>query len=108
MVAVMLNIIKLAFKSYGAIVMEKQQIKETVLRILVSIAPDADVQGIKPNVSFHDQLEIDSIDFLRLMTALEQELQVEIPDLDFPKLSTLQGCVNYLAEKIAETEAMVS
>jgi acyl carrier protein len=91
--------------------MEKQQIKETVLRILTSIAPDADAQTIKPNVSFHDQLEIDSIDFLRLMTGLEQELQVEISDLDFPKLSTLQGCVNYLAEKLVElveTEAVVS
>lgn len=88
--------------------MEKQQIKETVIEILISIAPDADAKAIKPNVSFHDQLEIDSIDFLRLMTALEQELQVEIPDLDFPKLSTLQGCVDYLAEKLAETEAVVS
>lgn len=88
--------------------MEKQQIRETILRMLMSIAPDADVQTIKPNVSFHDQLEIDSIDFLRLMTALEKELQVEISDLDFPKLSTLQGCINYLAEKLAETEVMVS
>jgi acyl carrier protein len=88
--------------------MEKQQIRETVLRLLMSIAPDADTQTIKPNVSFHDQLEIDSIDFLRLMTALEQELQVEIPDLDFPKLSTLQGCVNYLAEKLVDTEAVFS
>jgi acyl carrier protein len=87
--------------------MEKQQIREIVLRLLVSVAPDTDTQTIKPNVSFHDQLEIDSIDFLRLMTALEQELQVEIPDLDFPKLSTLQGCINYLAEKLAETDAVV-
>lgn len=87
--------------------MEKHQIREIVLRLLVSVAPDTDTQTIKPNVSFHDQLEIDSIDFLRLMTALEQELQVDIPDLDFPKLSTLQGCMNYLAEKLAETDAVV-
>lgn len=85
--------------------MQKQQIKQTVLRVLVSIAPNADPQAIKPNVSFHDQLDIDSIDCLRLMTTLEKELQVHIADLDYPKLSTLQGCVDYLAAKLADTEA---
>lgn len=86
--------------------MKKRQIKQTVLRILGSIAPDVDTQAIKPDVSFHDQLEIDSIDFMRLMTALEKELQVEIADLDYPELSTLKGCVDYLADKLAETEGV--
>lgn len=78
--------------------MTKQQIQETVLCILASIAPDAKDKTLDPNISFHDQLEIDSIDFLRLMTALEKELQVSIPDCDYPQLSTLKGCVNYLSE----------
>jgi acyl carrier protein len=74
-----------------------EQLRETVLRVLGNIVPNANVQAIAANVSFHDQFEIDSIDFLRLMMELEKELKVTIFDLDYPKLSTLQGCENYLA-----------
>ena len=83
--------------------MNKQQIRETVLRILAAIAPEADLAALQPNVSFHDQINIDSIDFLRLMMELEKALQVEIADFDYPQLSTLQGCVNYLAKQLAAT-----
>jgi acyl carrier protein len=83
--------------------MNKQQIKETVLRILATVAPDADLTLLQPKVSFHDQFDIDSIDFLRLMMELEKALKVTILDFDYPKLSTLQGCVDYLAAQLAAT-----
>jgi len=88
--------------------MNRQQIKNVVLRALAAIAPNADIQSIDPKVSFHDQYEIDSIDFLRLMTELEKVLKVIIDDLDYPKLSTLQGCVDYLAELLCKTEEEVA
>lgn len=78
-----------------------EQIRSTILRVLSEVAPNADVSDVNPNVSFHDQFEIDSIDFLRLMTSLEKELQVTILDFDYPKLSTLQGCEDYLRPQLA-------
>lgn len=80
--------------------MNKQQIKEIVLQVLATIAPEADLASLRPNVSFHDQLDIDSIDFLRLMLELEKALPVAIADFDYPQLSTLQGCVDYLAKQL--------
>jgi len=88
--------------------MNKQQIKEVVLRILATIAPDADLKSLQPKVSFHDQFDIDSIDFLRLMMELEKALKVTILDFDYPKLSTLQGCVDYLAKQLVTTEECVT
>jgi acyl carrier protein len=84
--------------------MNKQQLRETVLKALGKIAPEADTQALDPNVSFHDQLDIDSIDFLRLMMELEKELKITIFDFDYPRLSTLQGCEHYLEEKLASVE----
>ena len=84
--------------------MNKQQIRETILRTLAEIAPDADVRSVNPNVSFHDQFEIDSIDFLRLMLTLEKALKITIADCDYPRLSTLEGCVSYLAEQLCGIE----
>lgn len=74
-------------------------VRETILRVLSDIVPNADTQAIKPDISFHDQIELDSIDFLRLMMSLEKELGVTIFDFDYPKLSTLKGCENYLTER---------
>ena len=76
-------------------------IRETILRVLSDVVPNANTQAISPDISFHDQLELDSIDFLRLMMSLEKETNVTIFDFDYPKLSTLKGCEHYLAERIA-------
>lgn len=79
------------------------QIREAILRILSDVVPNANTQAIDPNISFHDQLELDSIDFLRLMMSLEKELNVTIFDFDYPKLSTLRGCEHYLTERLTLT-----
>jgi acyl carrier protein len=75
------------------------EIRSTVLRILGEIAPEADLTRIKPDVSFRDQLDIDSMDFLNFVIAVHEALHVEIPEADYPKLATLNGCVEYLAAR---------
>jgi acyl carrier protein len=50
-------------------------------------------------VSFRDQLDIDSMDFLNFVIAVHEALHVEIPEADYPKLATLNGCVEYLAAR---------
>jgi hypothetical protein len=35
------------------------------------------------------------------MMELEKTLSITIMDFDYPRLSTLQGCENYLSEKLA-------
>ena len=68
-----------------------------MLRILGEIAPEADLTRLKPDVSFRDQLNIDSMDFLNFVTGLDEELDVRIPESDYPKLSTLDACVELLS-----------
>jgi acyl carrier protein len=82
------------------IMMNSETLRETILHTLSKIAPNANLETIDLDVSFRDQYEIDSIDFLRLMMELEKELKVRIFDFDYPKLSTLRGCEHYLTEKL--------
>jgi acyl carrier protein len=74
-----------------------EDIKHTVLRILGDIAPEADLAALKPDVSLRDQLDLDSMDFLNFVIALHQSLGVELPEGDYPKLATLNGCLAYLS-----------
>ncbi len=73
-----------------------EDVKGTVLRILGRIAPEADLQSLKPDVSFRDQLDIDSMDFLNFVIALHDTFTVEIPEADYPKYTTLNGCIAQL------------
>ena len=74
-------------------------LRGTVVELLSNIAPEADAQKLTPNVSLREQLDIDSMDFLNFVVAIHKEFQVEIPESDYPKLSTLDGCVAYLTER---------
>lgn len=76
--------------------MTREEIKTTILQVLGEIAPEADLSQLKPDVSFREQLDMDSMDFLNFVVGLHQALKVEIPEEDYPRLITLAGCVEYL------------
>ena len=82
--------------------MNRDEIQRTVLRLLGEVAPEADLTQLKPTVSFRDQLDIDSMDFLNFVIALHAALQVDIPETDYSKIATLQGCVEYLAALLTQ------
>jgi acyl carrier protein len=50
-------------------------------------------------VAFREQLDLYSMDLLNFIVALHAALGVEIPEADYPKLATLDGCVEYLAAR---------
>lgn len=73
------------------------QIKDTVLQVLAEVAPEADLAGLKPDVSFRDQLDLDSMDFLNFVIRIHEAFGVDIPESDYPKYATLKGCVEQLS-----------
>ena len=79
--------------------MTESQIKEAVFRILGKIAPEADLKSLAPDASVREALDIDSFDFLRFVIDLHETLQIEIPESDYPQLTTLAGIVRYLAAR---------
>jgi acyl carrier protein len=79
----------------------ESHLRETVLRVLGSIAPEADLSQLNPAVTFRDQLDIDSVDFLNFLIAIDEELGIGIPESDYGRLRTLDGCVAYLLLKIS-------
>ena len=76
--------------------MTKEKIRATVLRVLGDIAPEADPASLKPDVDLREQLDLDSMDILNFVVGLHAALGVEIPEADYPKLATLDGCLDYL------------
>ena len=78
--------------------MNENEIKEKLLKLLSEIAPEADLTAIEPDVNFRDQFDIDSMDYLNFVIALDDEFEVEIPETDYTKFMTLNSCVEQLKQ----------
>lgn len=76
--------------------MTAAEIRETVLDILANIAPDEDLSELKDDVSFREQLELDSMDFLDIVMELRKRHRVQIPEDDYVELASMQSTVKYL------------
>ena len=76
--------------------MTSAEIREAVLDILSDIAPDDDLSGLKDDVAFREQLELDSMDFLDIVMELRKRYRIQIPEDDYVHLATMSGTVKYL------------
>lgn len=67
-----------------------------LVRLLHHIAPEADLTEVDPDVPMQDALDLDSMDYLNLLTALSEETGIDVPEQDYPKLSTANGFAAYV------------
>ena len=66
---------------------------------LARIAPEIAFETLDPAVDLREQVDLDSMDFLNLVTALHQRLAVDIPERDAAELTTIDAIVAYLEHK---------
>lgn len=55
---------------------------------------------VKPEHRLDDDLGADSLDQVELVMALEDEFDIEIPDLDGEKINTVQQAIDYVTGKV--------
>jgi acyl carrier protein len=79
--------------------MDAEEIKKIVLAELKRIAPE--LEDVAPAKPLRDQVDLDSMDWLNFLVALNGRLKIEIPEADYRKLGTLEQIVDYLAKKSA-------
>lgn len=76
--------------------MSPAEIRAEILDILENIAPDEDLSNLKDEVSFREQLELDSMDFLDIVMELRKRYRIQIPEQDYTHLASMQSTVTYL------------
>jgi acyl carrier protein len=72
------------------------EIREEVLDILESIAPDEDLTQLDDAKNFREQLELDSMDFLDIVMELRKRHRVQIPEDEYVNLASMNSTVAYL------------
>lgn len=81
--------------------MSNQDMEAALAEELRRIAPDIDVADIDKDGDLREEFDIDSMDFLNLVTALNKRFGIPIPETDYPRLGSFAEIAAYLAEKTA-------
>jgi acyl carrier protein len=77
------------------------EIRAIVLETLAEVVPDLDPAGLDPDADLRDELDLDSMDTLTIVSRFEERLAITIPDRDVAGMDTLDATVTYLADRRA-------
>jgi acyl carrier protein len=72
-----------------------EQLKKLIVELL-----EVEESKVVPQASFVDDFNADSLDFIELITAVEDAFRIEIPDEDAENLQTVQDAIDYIESKI--------
>ena len=81
--------------------MTAAEIRAAIRDILHDIAPDEDLSGLKEDVPFREQLELDSMDFLDIVMELRKRYRIQIPETEYTELASMASTVRYLEPRMA-------
>ncbi|MDP2859395.1 MAG: acyl carrier protein [Bacillota bacterium] len=75
----------------------KDNVLEKVKEIIVEQL-GVNAAEVVPEASFIDDLGADSLDIVELIMALEDVFEIEIPDEDAEKITTVQDAIDYIKQ----------
>jgi len=80
--------------------MNKASIQQHLFSILGKIAPEIDPATIDTSENIQEEFEIDSMDFWRVVVAIDEQYGISIPESDHARISTIDTMVEYIEGKI--------
>jgi acyl carrier protein len=80
--------------------MNRAEVLRALQECLSTIVPGCDLDAVDPAADLRAEIELDSMDMLNLIIALHRKLGVDIPEVDVPKLATINAAVDYLSGRL--------
>lgn len=71
--------------------MTLQDIRTAIADVVAAIAPETDKAALAPGRPLREQVELDSIDWVNVIESLCERLQVDIPEADYGRLTTIDS-----------------
>ena len=81
--------------------MTEPDLRTAFVEELIAVAPDIDPETLGDGEHLQDDLGLDSMDFLNLVSALHKRFGLPIPEADYPELATPAKAVRYLSRTLA-------
>jgi acyl carrier protein len=78
--------------------MTETDARAAVYSAIQAVAPDVDAAAVADTDRLRQDLDLDSLDFLRLLESIAAATGVDTPEDDYPKVRTVGGLVHYLLD----------
>lgn len=79
--------------------MNEQDARQAVHTAIGQVVPDVDLDGLDGGLRLRQDLELDSLDFLRLVEIVDEVTGVDIPERDYTAVATVKGLIDYVAAR---------
>ncbi|WP_375738636.1 acyl carrier protein [Pseudomonas boanensis] len=76
--------------------MNDATIRQQVLDALKSVAPEIEPQHLRCDRPLREEVDLDSMDWLRFLGTLHRSTGVNIPEADYQQLDSVDALVAYL------------
>ncbi len=80
--------------------MTSEEIRAILLKCLTDVAPEIADEEIEDDADLRDELDLDSMDILRWVQGIHKALDVEVPEEDYGKMTSLDDAINYVAARL--------
>lgn len=77
--------------------MSREELFEQVKAVIVEQL-GVDEEKVTENATFIEDLSADSLDVVELIMTLEEKFEIEIPDSDAEKITTVKDVIDYIIE----------
>ena len=74
--------------------------RQIILEAIERIAPDVDVTALPLDVDFREEAELDSMDFLGVLTAVQEATGIEVPETDYAQIVSINRFTDYLSNRM--------
>ena len=78
--------------------MTEQEARAAVYAAIHQVAPDVDTDDLDESARLRQDLELDSLDFLRLIETIHESTNIDIPERDYSVIPTVIRLITYIAE----------
>lgn len=82
--------------------MSPRDVRAALAEIIGDVAPEADLDDLEDDTDLRDELDIDSMDFLKLVVEVKKRFGVEIPESDYRKVDSFGAMATYVVERCSQ------
>ncbi len=79
--------------------MTEEEAWDAVRAAIGEVAPDVEPEDIVEGARLRQDLELDSLDFLRVLETIVQRTGIDIPEAAYADVATVKGLVGYLTSR---------
>lgn len=76
------------------------EIERLIIEAIQDVAPEIEQHDIDVTVDIREECDLDSMDFINYLAALQKSSGVKISEADYPKFTTFNGASTFLRKHI--------